>query len=169
MTPLSPEQWRVLNYLHHHKMHTLRPSLLHLRKLQYVGDADLIDLEDRGLITAILGNDEIQRAGLAALMNTTLVARLRLRLSRPGLHTVLDDPGNQIRFTLGAYRTPIRLSTLFVGNTIVIDDVITMQRRRLIAVELLDFGEFELTPDARRCTEIFIVRLTDKGAEYLPR
>jgi DNA-binding MarR family transcriptional regulator len=34
VTKLSPEQWRVLDYLYQHKLNTNRPKMVHVRSSQ---------------------------------------------------------------------------------------------------------------------------------------
>jgi hypothetical protein len=170
VTQLSPEQWRILDHLFYCSLHVVRPKLTHVRKAQKVTDDELLDLIARGLIIPLLSHEEIPGAAgqLPRVLQSVLARHIRLRLSRAGLNTVLDDPGNQIRWMLGQHHGPISLARLFHGNTIAIDDVIDVQRRGLISVELPDLGEFDLTASVVLFGEIFQVTLTPKGREYLP-
>jgi hypothetical protein len=170
VTLLSPEQWRVLNYLYQHKLHTVRPKLTHVRKTQKITDTDLIDLVARGLIIPQLGDSEIPEsmASLPRFAQDAVARHIRLRLSAAGLRVVLDDPGNQIRYTLGQHGW-VSLAKLFDGNTVVIDDVAAEQTRGLIRVRFPgDDSEIEMTAEVFLLGEFFMVALTSKGREYLP-
>jgi hypothetical protein len=175
VTVLSPEQWRVLNHLYQHKLHVVRPKMVEVRRTQKVTDADVVDLVARGLVIPQIGDAEIPEslARLPRRMQDKVGRLIRLRLSAAGLRVVLDDPGNQIRYTirytLGQYGGWISLAKLFNGNTVVIDDVTTEQRRGLIRVRFPGGDtEIEVTAEVFLLGEFFMVALTSKGREYLP-
>jgi hypothetical protein len=179
VTALNPEQWRILNYLYQHKLHTARPKLNHVRKSQKASDADLVDLIARGMVTPMLGGEEINgRLGkLPRLLQTALAAHIRLWLPAAGLYTVLEDAGNQIRYTLSRHRGPIRLTQLFDGNNVTLDDVAAEEAagRCRLSLVIPDFGEFAMDASALwlfyntdRNGMYFTTALTPKGTEYLP-
>jgi hypothetical protein len=162
--------WRVLNYLYHHKLFTVRPRLDDVRRSQNVSYDDLVDLDMSALITATIEDTEVSLRNLIRFGpgRSEFAKKIRVRLTGYGLKTVLDDPGNQIRYTLGQHSGPVSVARLFVETTIVIDDVIAAQKRGLISVELPECGEIELTGGLHLFGEIFKVTLTAKGREYLP-
>jgi len=174
---LSAAQWRVLNYLFQHKLHTVRPKLIQVRKAQDVTDVDLRDLEARGLFTAYLVDEEYPLNRVPQ----PLVKYVRLRLNDAGLRAVIGDPGNQIRYSVGQYyrqySEPIGLNKLCVNGDIAIDDVVAVFRLGQIKASLCvpDFGDFELDgkilwlfAENDAYGNFFKVTLTPKGREYLP-
>ncbi|MEU8609362.1 hypothetical protein AB0C29_15300 [Actinoplanes sp. NPDC048791] len=165
MADLSPEQWRVLNHLYQHKLHTVRPKLAHVRQSQHVTDADLLDLDEMYLIGATIAGRDVS---VSAIRN--LAKHARLRLTGPGLRYMSADPFNQMRYTLSRHAQPITLRRLFTDNTITHDDVEAAARDRQITVTIAeDFPHDFGTRLAQLPATQVRVALTSKGREYLPR
>ena len=168
MTQLNPEQWRALDYLYQHKLHTVRPQMLHVRNVQKTGDANLLDLIARDLVGAVLVDDD----NPISTVPRPLLKYVRLKLTAAGLHTVLGDTGNQIRYTLGQHPGPITFAKLVDENAEVgYDDVAEQMRRGLITASYEDFDEFAVIWLVLARSQIaakFLITLTAKGREYLP-
>ncbi|MEV6305866.1 hypothetical protein AB0M02_41070 [Actinoplanes sp. NPDC051861] len=164
--------WRVLNYLYQHSLHTVRPYLTHVSKSQDVWYDHFVDLDNEGLIWAQIGDQDIDLHKVIkpgrGRTSPTVLKKIRIRLSAHGLATVLDSPLNQIRYTLGHYAAPIKLTKLFDGNNIAMDDVIKLQKLGHLKVTFTaDPEEVTLVPGVYGV--IFDAALTAKGREYLPR
>jgi len=168
VTKLSPEQWRVLDYLFQYSLHTVRPKLTHVRSSQKVSDTDLLDLTSRDLIGADFFDDDNPMSNLPR----PLLKYVRLRLTIAGRDAVLGDPGNQIRFTLGQHPGPLTFAKLVDENPEVgYDDVAEQIRRGLITASYEDLDEFAVIWLVLARTQIaakFLITLTAKGREYLP-
>jgi len=168
VTQLSPEQWRILDYLYQHKLHTVRPKMTQVRSTQKVTDADLLDLIGRDLIGAVLVDDD----NPISTVPRPLLKYVRLKLTGAGLRTVLGDPGNQIRYTLGQHAGPITFVKLVDENAEVgYDDVAEQMHRGLITAAYEDLDEFAVIWLVLARTQIaskFLITLTAKGREYLP-
>jgi hypothetical protein len=171
LKPLSPERWRVLNTLFHSSLHTVRPTLTAVSKGQDVTVEDIDALVEARHVTAYLGDEEVAPdIGLHKLSNH-IQRHIRLRLSVPGKAMVINDPGNQIRYTLGQHNGSITLARLYDGNTITLNDVAVQQDTSLITVELSGVGEIEVSSNAffvKMFTGEFTVTLTAKGRKYIP-
>ena len=142
--------------------------MIRVCKSQKVTADDIDWLAEAGYIAAQLGGTDLDPFIGLNKVGTPIQRHLRLRLTASGLHAVLDDPGNQIRYTLGQHDKPISLAKLFEDNTITMDDVAAMQVRGLISVVLPEVGEFEVTGSLLLFGDFFAVSLTPKGREYLP-
>ncbi|BCJ53069.1 hypothetical protein Asp14428_45440 [Actinoplanes sp. NBRC 14428] len=168
MTQLSPEQWRILDYLYQHKLHTVRPKMTHVRASQKVTDNDLLDLIARDLIGAVLVDDDNPISNVPR----PLLKYVRLKLTAVGLRTVLDNPGNQIRYTLGQHTGPITFVKLVDLNPEVgYDDVAEQMHHGLITASYEDLDEFAviwLVLARSAIASKFLITLTAKGREYLP-
>ena len=169
MTQLNPEQWRALDYLYQHKLHTNRPKMTQVRTSQKVTDTDLLDLVGRDLVGAELFDDDNPISRLPR----PLLKYVRLTLTSTGLRTVLDDPGNQIRYTLGQHPNPITFAKLTDANPDVgYDDVAEQMHRGLITASYEDLDEFAviwLVLARSALAARFTITLTAKGRDYLPR
>jgi hypothetical protein len=128
----------------------------------------LLDLIGRDLVGAELFDDDNPISNVPR----PLLKYVRLRLTTTGLHAVLGDTGNQIRYTLGQHPGPITFVKLVDENAEVgYDDVAEQMRHGLITASYEDFDEFAVIWLVLARSQIaakFLITLTTKGREYLP-
>ena len=166
--------WRVLDRLYLYKLHTVRPYLTAVSKEQDVWYDQFIDLENSRLIDAQIGDRDVELSKVIKFghgrMSQAILKKIRVHLTARGLSVVLDDPGNQIRYTLGQHGKSLGLDRLFVDNDIVFDDIVRTQRLGHIKITFLDDPEeIELESSYRLAASLFAAGLTARGREYLPR
>ncbi|WP_436528604.1 hypothetical protein [Actinoplanes sp. HUAS TT8] len=171
----SAAHWRILNHLYLHKHRRL--PLTVAAPNQDVGEDVLIDLDDRGLISATTDGTEVGLRHALRLDGGLGIAtslKIRLRLTGIGIKTVINDPGNHIRTTLGAYPYPIMVCRLYgteSNNIVGADDVVRLQQLGHITITRIGEPDDEIWPSALDVITqgMYDVALTIKGRDHLPR
>jgi hypothetical protein len=170
----TAEQWRVLNYIYQHKLHTVRPKMAEVLNSQKATENDLSELFDRNLIALTLFDGQNPTRGRVP---AALHKHVRLRLTAAGLRAVLDDVNNQIRYALGQHTGPVTLAKLFTeledsNAAYDYDGLIIQWGAGLLTLNHGEIGQFnETTIEVVRWLEPYdvLVALTGKGRSYLPR
>lgn len=164
LSPLSRPQWRLLNHLENDRQHGR--DQINAWKMLAVEDGthdDLKHLQEAEHIEAFLDDVAVVVADVIGRRGSL---GIEVRLTAKGRRTVTGTPWMRVLRTLADTRSGSRTVQQIKTNADADDDLLKeMDRRGLISVTFADelpLGELQRLPDG------LLLRITDRGREYLP-
>jgi hypothetical protein len=165
VTQLRPAQWRIINSLFLHSMHTVYPKLATVRKNQEAYNGDFLGLAEQGLIAAVIddGDCPIDPALLRYRANEAA-----LRLTVEGKRRGEVDPLNTVVWKLAATDgKPLGLNKLIDCEAVTHASLCDLQESGVIDVATCDGMPVQLSRTDVGAANQLKARLTERGRSYV--
>jgi hypothetical protein len=165
VTPYSPTKWRLLNHLHHAgSTGLIRRNFRVLLATEDGTPSDLIELDERGLIEAWLGDTQVSLENMTGLFGSN--TRVEVSVTAKGRKAVTGTPWIRVLRTIGHDRDGRTIRQIKAEAEVDDDLLKKMDGRGLIEPwPNADGARLEIF---RRLPEHCRLRLTDRGREHLP-